>query len=147
MPAYDQNYWVAAWLCHHLGQLPDCLLLLASVLFFRKHCYQYFNSNSVIAAIALNSFAQLLYLPTPLYLAEVWFPLEKRSFVIGIAFYSNLLGFGLGGTLSSLLYEYPIITPDNIILFISGIATLAFVVVVLIVKNRPKVRIEAKKRV
>lgn len=64
----------------------------------------------VIAGLVLNSIAQLLLLPSPLYLAEVWFPLEKRSFVIGMGFYSNLLGFGIGGTLSSLLGHYPIVT-------------------------------------
>lgn len=72
--------------------------------------------NLVIASLVLNAIAQLFLLPTPPYLAELWFELEKRSLVIGIGFYSNLLGLGLGGTLSSLLsFPNNFITVNTII--------------------------------
>ena len=95
----------------------------------------------VASGMTLNSFAQLFLLPTPFYLAEVWFPLEKRSLVIGIAFYSNLLEFGLGGTLSSLIGYYNIVTVSNILLSIAAASTISFLIAVVIVRNKPKIKI------
>lgn len=98
----------------------------------------------VVAAMVLNSIAQLFLLPSPVYLAQLWFVMEKRSFVIGIGFYSNLLGFGLGGTLSSWLGT---ITVQSIITALAIIATISFLACTLLVKNHPKIRIESKKKV
>jgi sugar phosphate permease len=75
--------------------------------------------------------------------AEVWFPLEKRSLVIGFGFYSELIGFGLGGCIATYLAPPgAVISVDSILLTQAIIATLAFICSTFLVKNKPKVRIE-----
>jgi hypothetical protein len=61
--------------------------------------------------------------------------------VIGIGFYSNLFGYGLGGILSGLIGTYSIISIENIMLFLASLATLSFFLSAIFVKNKPKISI------
>lgn len=126
--------------------LFDHLFVFAPVFMRRKYYYWYYiYLTLVIVALALNSIAQLFVLPTPLYLSEVWFSLEKRPFAIALGFYSNLLGFGTGGTVSSLL-SYNSVSVKQILLIFSCVSCFSLVVAIIAIKNKPKVRIEIIKQ-
>lgn len=108
-----------------------------------------FSIDNVVTAYAsqiLIALGQLFTLPSSLYLAETWFELEQRSLAIGIGFYSNIFGFGIGGILISLIGR----SKEGVaivIIIISSLAALSLIISLLIVRNKPKVRIEKKRKI
>lgn len=70
-------------LSYHLGILL-CAPTYSNIFVMVILLYVFFFFILVVAALALNALAQLFLLPSPLYIAEKWFPLEQRPVVIGI---------------------------------------------------------------
>lgn len=63
------------WLRYHFCCLFNRLWYMATVLCRWQCCLTYLSIQLVFASLILCSIAQLCMLPTPLYLAELWFPL------------------------------------------------------------------------
>lgn len=90
----------------------------------------------VLAALLLNAIGQLFFIQVPAYLAELWFPLEKRSLAIGLGFYSNLLGVSFAAILSGLLSVAGTgVTVKIIIKILTIISTIIFISTLFLVKN------------
>jgi hypothetical protein len=91
--------------------------------------------------LILNSIAKLFILPSAAYISELCFPLDKRFITIGIGFYCQLLGMGLGCVLSSFL-----LIPDSTVSFFGvlkiqiAVGSFCFFVACLLVKYQPEKR-------
>jgi hypothetical protein len=94
----------------------------------------------VVGILTLNSIAQLFVLPSIAYIADLWFPLERRFLVYVIGFYFSLLGYWLAGIFSTLLsLPNTSVTVDSIALSFAIVATITFVLSIFLIKNEPKV--------
>lgn len=131
--------WRFDYAVYSCGYLTACAYWL---IYFSNHTYVIAFVGYVIITIA-----QLFVIQTSLYLGELWFGLEKRIFAIGIGFYSNLIGFGAGGLLTTLYVGEDPKKIETQSLILAILSTVAFLLSLILVKNKPKVPIEKIEKV
>ena len=95
----------------------------------------------VFIGYVIIAIAQMLVVQSGLYIGELWFTFEKRIFAIGIGFYANLIAYGSGALLTTLYVGDDPSKIKSQTLILAIFSSVAFLLSLVLVKNKPKIPI------